>query len=177
MRNIISPCRIGNSSVCPKRSWKLASIENTDPSLTLRFCAYLFSIISFLKNSIFVNLSIFLSMSIIRPWSARLVACQTFWLTGAPYWTWKCAWSWYSWKSSRPFQSSQYFNIRNALQYNYARKPHPLAGMVLRLKVQSKHLKSQLDPPVGDGHVFWIKGGQWDLPVGDVTFSGSKEVS
>ena len=89
-------------------------------------------------------------MSIIRPWSARLVACQTFWSTGAPYWTWKCAWSWNSWQSSRPFQSSQYFNIRNALQYNYARKPHPLAGMVLRLKVQSKHLKSQLDPPVGD---------------------------
>ena len=45
-------------------------------------------------------------MSIIRPWSARLVACQTFWSTGAPYWTWKCAWSWYSWTSSRSFQSS-----------------------------------------------------------------------
>lgn len=106
MRNIISPCRIGNSSVCPKRSWKLASIENTDPSLTLKFCAYLFAIISVLKNSIFVNLSIFLSMSILRPWSARLVACQTFWSTGAPYWTWRCAWSWYSWTSSRSFQSS-----------------------------------------------------------------------
>ena len=134
MRNIISPCRIGNSSVCPKRSWKLASIENTDPSLTLKFCAYLFAIISFLKNSIFVNLSIFLSMSIIRPWSARLVACQTFWSAGAPYWTWKCAWN--SWKSSRPFQSAQYFSIRNVLQYNPARRLDPLAGLVLRLKVQ-----------------------------------------
>ena len=44
-------------------------------------------------------------------------------------------------------------------------------------QVASKHLKSHLDPPVGDGHVFWIKGGQLDLPVGDVTFFGSKEVS
>ena len=52
---------------------------------------------------------------------------------------------------------------------------------------ESKHLKGQLDPRVGDGHVFcikgvqldprvgdghvfWTKGGQLDLPVGDVTF-------
>ena len=34
----------------------------------------------------------------------------------------------------------------------------------------------QLDPPVGDGHVFWIKGGQFtkggqlDTPVGNKTF-------
>ena len=33
-----------------------------------------------------------------------------------------------------------------------------------------KHLKGRLGPRVGDGHVFWIKGGQLDLPVGDVTF-------
>ena len=41
----------------------------------------------------------------------------------------------------------------------------------------SKHLKGQLDPPVGNGNVFWIKGGQLDPPVGNVTFFGSKEVS
>ena len=34
-----------------------------------------------------------------------------------------------------------------------------------------------MDPRVGDGHVFWTKGGQLDLPVGDVTFFGPKEVS
>ena len=32
---------------------------------------------------------------------------------------------------------------------------------------QSKHLKGQLDPPVGDGNVFCTKGGQLDPPVGD----------
>ena len=32
---LLSTCRIGNSSVCPKSSWKLASMENTDPSLAL----------------------------------------------------------------------------------------------------------------------------------------------
>ena len=58
---------------------------------------------------------------------------------------------------------------------------------------ESKHLKGQLDPPVGNCHVFgskvvswisllvmsrfWIKGGQLDPPVGNVTFFGSKEVS
>ena len=41
----------------------------------------------------------------------------------------------------------------------------------------SKHLKGQLDPPVGNGNVFWIKGGQLASPVGNVTFFGSKEVS
>ena len=41
----------------------------------------------------------------------------------------------------------------------------------------SKHLKGRLGPHVGDGHIFWTKGGQLDLPVGDVTFFGSKEVS
>ena len=30
----------------------------------------------------------------------------------------------------------------------------------------SKHLKGHLDPPVGNGHVFWTKGGQLDPPVG-----------
>ena len=35
----------------------------------------------------------------------------------------------------------------------------------------SKHLKGQLDPPVVD--VFWIKGGQLDLPVGDSHVFGS----
>ena len=42
---------------------------------------------------------------------------------------------------------------------------------------QSKHQKGQLDPPVGNGNVFWIKGGQLASPVGNVTFFGSKEVS
>ena len=32
---------------------------------------------------------------------------------------------------------------------------------------ESKHLKGQLDPPVGDGNVFCTKGGQLDPPVGD----------
>ena len=36
--------------------------------------------------------------------------------------------------------------------------------------LKSKHLKGQLDPPVGIGHIFWIKGGQLDVPVGNVTF-------
>ena len=31
----------------------------------------------------------------------------------------------------------------------------------------SKHLKGQLDPPVGNGNVFWTKGGQLDPPVGN----------
>ena len=31
----------------------------------------------------------------------------------------------------------------------------------------SKHLKGQLDPPVGNGNVFCIKGGQLDPPVGN----------
>ena len=43
--------------------------------------------------------------------------------------------------------------------------------------LQSKHLKGQLDPPVGNGHVFWTKGGQLDPPVSDVTFFGPKEIS
>ena len=41
----------------------------------------------------------------------------------------------------------------------------------------SKQTKGKLDPPVGNGNVFWIKGGQLDPPVGNVTFFGSKEVS
>ena len=31
----------------------------------------------------------------------------------------------------------------------------------------SKHLRGQLDPPVGNGHVFWTKEGQLDPPVGN----------
>ena len=62
------------------------------------------------------------------------------------------------------------------------------------IQLKSKHLKGQLDPHVGNGHVFWTKGGQLDPPVGngrvfwtkggqfdrgvsDVTFFGPKEVS
>ena len=57
----------------------------------------------------------------------------------------------------------------------------------------SKHLKGQLDPPVGNGHIFapkevsWIsllvtsrfctKGGQLDLPVGNGNVFAPKEVS
>ena len=41
----------------------------------------------------------------------------------------------------------------------------------------SKHLKGQLDPPVGNVTFVFIKGGQLDPPVCDVTFFGSKEVS
>ena len=45
------------------------------------------------------------------------------------------------------------------------------------MRVISKHLKGRLEHRVDDGHIFWIKGGQLDPPVGDVTFFGSKEVS
>ena len=42
---------------------------------------------------------------------------------------------------------------------------------------ESKHLKGQLDPRVGKGHVFWTKGGQLDPPVGNGHIFGSKVVS
>ena len=42
---------------------------------------------------------------------------------------------------------------------------------------ESKHLKGQLDPPVGDGNVFCTKGGQLGPRVGDATFFAPKEVS
>ena len=57
-------------------------------------------------------------------------------------------------------------------------------GFFLQIQITSKHLKGQLDPPVGDGHVFWTKGGQLDpllvmvtFLVSDVTFFGPKDVS
>ena len=40
---------------------------------------------------------------------------------------------------------------------------------------ESKHLKGQLDPPVGNGHVFWTKGGQLDPPVREVIFFWTNE--
>ena len=44
--------------------------------------------------------------------------------------------------------------------------------MLNKLQLQSlawtsKHLKGQLDPPVGNGNVFYTKGGQLDPPVGN----------
>ena len=40
---------------------------------------------------------------------------------------------------------------------------------------KSKHLKGQLDPPVGNGNVFCIKGGQLDPPVGNCNIFCTKE--
>ena len=51
-----------------------------------------------------------------------------------------------------------------------------LLGQYSNRQIKSKHLKGQLDPPVGNGNVFWTKGGQLDPPVSDVTFFGPKAV-
>ena len=69
--------------------------------------------------------------------------------------------------------------------------PWDMLVMSELLVLISKHLKGQLDPPVGNGHVFgskvvrwislletsrfWIKGGQLDLLVGNVTSFGWEE--
>ena len=42
------------------------------------------------------------------------------------------------------------------------------------LRTISKHLKGQLDPSVGNGHVFCTKGGQLNIPVGNGHFFCTK---
>ena len=70
-KDIVS-CKSGNSSVWPRRSWKLASSVKTDPSVTLK------KKLEPRKIYILCHLLKFLSKTTLSPLSAREVAPQIF---------------------------------------------------------------------------------------------------
>ena len=69
----IVSCKSGNSSVWPRRSWKLASSVKTDPSVTLRKAS-----IKTQTNWLLCHLLKFLSRTTLSPLSTREVAPQIF---------------------------------------------------------------------------------------------------